>query len=234
MDPRLRGDDGGEGVDDSGRGWDDEWEGKPMTRPLTIGLTGSIGMGKSTVAAMFADQGVPVFDADATVRALQGPGGALLPAIEAAFPGATSAQGLDRAALRDRMLADPAAKVLLEAIVHPAVGERRAAFLRDHADAPLVLFDIPLLFETGGEARVDHVVVVSAPADVQRTRVLARPGMTPHAFERILALQTPDAEKRARADTVIDTGGSLEDTRAAVRDLLARLRTACPPPAPRA
>ena len=201
-----------------------------MTTPLTIGLTGSIGMGKSTVAAMLAAEGVPVFDADAAVRQLQAAGGALLPAIEAAFPGVTSAAGLDRAALRDRMLADPAAKVLLEAIVHPAVGERRAAFLRDHVAAPVVAFDIPLLFETGGEARVDHVAVVSAPAAIQRARVLARPGMTAGALEAILALQTPDAEKRARADTVIDTGGSLEDTRAAVRRMLDSLDPPCPAP----
>ena len=201
-----------------------------MTTPLTIGLTGSIGMGKSTVAAMLAAEGVPVFDADAAVRQLQAAGGALLPAIEAAFPGVTSAAGLDRAALRERMLADPAAKVLLEAIVHPAVGERRAAFLRDHAAAPVVAFDIPLLFETGGEARVDHIAVVSAPAATQRARVLARPGMTAGALDAILALQTPDAEKRARADTVIDTGGSLEDTRAAVRRMLDSLGSPCPPP----
>ena len=129
------------------------------------------------------------------------------------------------------MLADPDAKARLEAIVHPAVGERRAAFLADHADAAVVLFDIPLLFETGGEARVDHVAVVSAPAAVQRARALARPGMTPAALDAILALQTPDVEKRARADTVIDTGGSLADTRAAVRRMLAALTPACPPPA---
>ena len=177
-----------------------------MSRPLTLGLTGSIGMGKSTVAAMFAELGVPVFDADAAVHRLQGPGGRLVAAIEAAFPDTTGPEGVNRTALGEAVLGQPALLKRLEAIVHPAVGEERAAFLRDHADAPLVVFDIPLLFETGGEARVDKVVVVSAPAEVQRARVLARPGMTAARLDAILARQTPDAEKRARADFVIDTG----------------------------
>ena len=192
----------------------------------TIGLTGSIGMGKSTVAAMFAAAGVPVFDADATVHALQGPGGRLVGAIETAFPGSTGPDGVDRARLGGMVLGDDAALRRLEAIVHPAVGEARAAFLVEHADAPLVVFDIPLLFETGGDARVDAVVVVSAPADVQRRRVLARPGMRADTFEAILARQTPDAEKRARARFVIPTGGSIDATRHAVADVIACLRPA--------
>ncbi len=195
---------------------------------ITVGLTGSIGMGKSTVAAMFADEGVPVFDADAAVHRLQGPAGAVVAAIEAAFPGTTGPDGVNRTALGEAVLADDAAMRRLEAIVHPAVGCERAAFLARHAGAPLLVFDIPLLFETGGEARVDRTVVVSAPADLQRVRVLARPGMTPGRFEAILARQLPDADKRARATHVIDTGTSLADTREQVRrlvvDLLACLR----------
>lgn len=185
-----------------------------------LGLTGSIGMGKSTVAAMFAAAGVPVFDADAEVRALQGPGGALLAAIEAAFPGSTNDRGVARDSLGQRVFGDPEALARLEAIVHPAVSERRRAFLARHRTAPLVVFDIPLLFEKGGHAAVDRVAVVSAPPEVQRARVLARPGMTAEKFARILALQTPDAEKRARADYVIDTGTSLEETERAVLALI--------------
>ncbi len=191
---------------------------------MTIGLTGSIGMGKSTVAAMFEACGVPVFDADATVRALQGPGGALLPAIEAAFPGATGRDGVNREALGTMVFGDPDKLKRLEAIMHPAVGRARAAFLRDNAEAPLVVFDVPLLFETGGDAAVDRVVVVSAPASVQRARVLARDGMTAEKFADILSRQTPDAQKRERADFVIDTGQSLEATRADVAALVERLR----------
>lgn len=194
-----------------------------MTRPLIIGLTGSIGMGKSTVAAMFAEAGIPVFDADAEVRAMQGPGGELVPAIEAAFPGSTGPQGVNREKLGAEVFADKAALARLEAIVHPAVAARRAAFLARHADKPAVVFDIPLLFERGGDGAVDLVVVVSAPAEVQRARVLARPGMTPQKLDHILSLQLPDAEKRARAHHVIDTGTSLEATRAAVAALIAAL-----------
>lgn len=189
-----------------------------------IGLTGSIGMGKSTVAAMFEEAGVPVFDADAAVHQLQGPGGALVDAIEAAFPGTTGAQGVDRQALGARVLGNPAALGRLEAIVHPAVADMRRAFLDRHRDELLIVFDIPLLFEKGGAANLDAVVVVSAPADVQRARVLARPGMTPDKFERILSLQMPDAEKRARADHVIDTGVPHEETRRRVRELIACFR----------
>ena len=194
-----------------------------MTRPLILGLTGSIGMGKSTVAAMFAAAGVPVFDADAEVRVLQGPGGALLPAIEAAFPGSTGPDGVRRDALGAQVFGDAAALARLEAIVHPAVGERRSAFLAQNRTSPVVVYDIPLLFEKGGHAAVDGVVVVSAPPEVQRARVLARPAMTPKKFAQILALQTPDAEKRARADHVIDTGTSLAETEREVAALIALL-----------
>ncbi len=194
------------------------------SRPLIIGLTGSIGMGKSTVAAMFAQEGVPVFDADAQVRAMQGPGGALLPAIEAAFPGSTNDSGVDRVTLGARVFGDKAQLARLEAIVHPAVGERRAAFLANNAHEPLLVFDIPLLFEGGGDAVVDTVVVVSAPPEMQAARVLARPGMTPEKFDQILGLQTPDDEKRARADHVIDTSGPLDATRDQVTSLIAVLK----------
>ena len=192
-------------------------------RPFVLGLTGSIGMGKSAVAAMFAGLNVPVFDADAAVHALQGPGGELLPAIEAAFPGSTGPGGVDRGKLGAAVFGNRAELARLEAIVHPAVARLRAAFLAQHADRPLVVFDIPLLFEKGGQAQVDAVVVVSAPTEVQRERVLARPGMTPEKFAQILALQVPDAEKRARADHVIDTGTSLAATRHAVQALVHRL-----------
>jgi dephospho-CoA kinase len=195
-----------------------------VTRPVLLGLTGSIGMGKSTVAQMFADEGVPVFDADAAVHRLQGPGGAVVAAIEARFPGTTGANGVDRAALGAAVLGDDAAMKALEAIVHPAVGAERAAFLARHAAAPLVVFDVPLLFETGGDRGVDTVAVVSAAPDVQRDRTLARPGMTPAKFDAILARQLPDADKRARADWVIPTDVSLDETRAAVRRVIACVR----------
>ena len=190
---------------------------------ITLGLTGSIGMGKSTVAGMFEELGVPVFDADATVHRLQGEGGRLVAAIEAMFPDTTGPKGVDRTLLGEAVLSDPRALKQLEALVHPAVGEERVAFLAAHRDAPMVLFDVPLLFETGGESRVDKVAVVSAPADIQRARVLARPGMTEARLDAILARQMPDAEKRARADFVIPTGGSIAETRAAVAAILACL-----------
>ena len=195
-----------------------------MRKPSILGLTGSIGMGKSAVAAMFADLGVPVFDADAAVHRLQGPGGALLPAIEAAFPGSTDAQGVKRADLGARVFGKPEELKKLEAIVHPAVHAMRQAFLVEHGGAPLVVFDIPLLYERGGADRVDAVAVVSATAEMQRQRVLARPGMTPERFAQILALQVPDADKRARADFVIDTSVTLDQTRAQVVALVERLR----------
>ncbi|HEY7809795.1 MAG TPA: dephospho-CoA kinase [Allosphingosinicella sp.] len=190
---------------------------------ITLGLTGSIGMGKSTVAAMFADEGVPVFDADAAVHRLQGPAGALVAAIESHFPGTTGPQGVNRTALSERVLGEPEALRRLESLVHPAVAREREAFLAANAAAPVVLLDIPLLFEAGGWQAVDKIAVVSAPADLQRARVLARPGMSAEKFEKILARQMPDEEKRLRADFVIPTGGSLEETRRAVRRILACL-----------
>lgn len=194
-----------------------------MTRPFILGLTGSIGMGKSAVAAMFEALDVPVFDADAAVHRLQGPGGALLARIEAAFPGTTGASGVDRPKLGAAVFGDPDKLKRLEAIVHPAVAALRQRFLADHAGRKLIVFDVPLLFEKGGAAQVDAVAVVSAPAAAQRARVLARSGMTAEKFAQILALQVPDAEKRARADYVIDTGATLDATRAEVAALVARL-----------
>lgn len=201
-----------------------------MTRtrksPLIIGLTGSIAMGKSTVAAMFAEEDVPVFDADAAVHQLQGAGALLVNAIENAFPGTTGPQGVDRQKLGAAVLGDKQKLQQLESIIHPAVGAMRTAFLNENADRDMIVFDIPLLFEKGGHAAVDHIVVVSAPADQQRARALSRPGMTVEKFENILKLQTPDAEKRAKADTVIDTGQSLEHTRRQVGALVKKLRDA--------
>ncbi len=195
-----------------------------MSEPKILGLTGSIGMGKSTVAAMFERAGVPVFDADAEVRKMQGRGGELLEPIEEAFPGSTGPEGVKREELGKLVFADPEKLAELEGIVHPAVGQRRAQFLEDNADAPLLVFDIPLLFEGSGHEAVDAIVVVSAPADIQRERVLARPGMTVEKFEHILGLQVPDSEKRKRADHIIDTGTSLKETEAAVLALIAKLR----------
>jgi dephospho-CoA kinase len=189
-------------------------------RPFILGLTGSIGMGKSAVAAMFRGLGVPVFDADAAVHELQGPDGACLAPIERAFPGTTGPAGVDRQKLGAAVFGNPQALKLLESIVHPEVAELRRAFLADNGDAPLIVFDIPLLFEKTGQHGLDAVVVVSAPADQQRARVLARAGMTVEKFEQILKLQVPDAEKRARADHVIDTGVSLAETRHAVQRLV--------------
>jgi dephospho-CoA kinase len=194
-----------------------------MSRPFVLGLTGSIGMGKSTVAAMFEELGVPVFDADREVRRMQGPAGQLLPAIEAAFPGTTGERGVDRDKLGAAVFGDPADLARLEAIVHPAVHAAREAFLLEHARQPMVVFDIPLLFEKGGVKEVDAVLVVSAAPHVQRARVLARRGMTAERFASILALQLPDAEKRARADYVIDTGTSLAETRTEVARLVEKL-----------
>lgn len=191
-----------------------------MSRPFILGLTGSIGMGKSAVAAMLRGLGVPVFDADAAVHELQGPGGACLAPIERAFPGTTGPNGVDRQKLGAAVFGNPDALKLLESIVHPEVAELRRAFLADNADAPLIVFDIPLLFEKTGNHGLDAVVVVSASAEQQRERVLARPGMTEEKFAQILKLQVPDADKRARADYVIDTGTSLAETRHAVQSLV--------------
>ena len=187
---------------------------------ISLALTGSIGMGKSTVAAMFADAGIPVFDADAAVRRLQGPGGRLVPRIEERFPGTTRDGEVDREALSNVVLGDRDQLAALEAIVHPAVHHERTRFIVEHGDAPALLFDIPLLFETGGNQAFDKVIAVSALPHLQRERVLARPGMTVEKFEQILARQVPDEEKRERADFVVDTSGTLEETRAQVRNIL--------------
>ncbi len=187
-----------------------------------LGLTGSIGMGKSATAAMFADAGVPVYDADAAVHALYVKGGAAVEPVGAVFPDAIIDGAIDRARLRDIVLADPDALTRLNAIVHPLVGQSQLDFRAkaEASGAPLIVLDIPLLFETGGEGRVDHVAVVTAPAEVQRARVLARDGMTPEAFDAILAKQTPDAEKRTRADFIISTAFGFEFTRAHVAAMI--------------
>ena len=195
-----------------------------MTRQKILGLTGSIGMGKSTVAGMLRELGVPVFDADAAVHELQGPQGALLPAIEAEFPGTTGPAGVDRQKLGAAVFGDPEKLARLERIVHPAVAEMREAFLGANAQAPLIVFDIPLLYEKGGPTGLDAVAVVSAPAEEQRRRVLARPGMTEEKFVHIQGLQVPDTEKRARADFVIDTGASLTETRKQVARMAEALK----------
>jgi dephospho-CoA kinase len=194
-----------------------------MSRPFILGLTGSIGMGKSTVAAMFRELGVPVFDADEAVHRLQGPDGKLVPEIEDLFPGTAGPDGIDRQKLGDSVFQNPAAMTQLEAIVHPAVAAERQAFLLEHAGQRLVVFDIPLLFEKQLAKSVDAVAVVSADAETQRRRVLARPGMTPEKFAAILAMQMPDAEKRARADYIIDTGQSHDGTRGEVAELVRNL-----------
>lgn len=190
---------------------------------IKLALTGSIGMGKSTVAKIFERAGIPVFDADAEVRRLQGPGGALVERISQRFPGTVRGGVLDREKLAAAVLDDPGELAELEKIVHPAVRTARDAFIDRHAGAPALLFEIPLLFETGGDRNADKVIVVSAPADVQRARVLARPGMTEAKFESILERQVPDEEKRRRADFVVDTGTDLSTTERQVRHILACL-----------
>ncbi|PVM85007.1 dephospho-CoA kinase [Caulobacter radicis] len=194
---------------------------------IILGLTGSIGMGKSTTAKMFEAEGAPVYDSDAAVHALYSVGGAAVAPVEAAFPGVVVDGAIDRARLSAQVVGDPEALEKLEAIVHPLVGAHRIGFFekaeKDGHD--IVVLDVPLLFETGGQKNVHKVVVVSAPADVQRERVLARPGMTPEKFEAILARQLPDAEKRARADFVVDTGKGLAAAHDQVRDILTLLRT---------
>lgn len=198
---------------------------------IKLALTGSIGMGKSTVAAMFKSLGVPLFDADAAVHALYAPGGAAVPPMSEAFPDARTPEGgIDRAVLVRHVMADPAALKRIEAIVHPLVGQMREDFLQaaEARNDPLVLLDIPLLFE--GRAKnpdsydVQHVAVVSAPHHMQRARVLARPGMTEEKFAAILAKQVPDHHKRRMADTVIDTGVSHAETERQVAELVAMLR----------
>lgn len=175
-------------------------------RPVVIGLTGSIGMGKSKVASKFRYLGLPVFDADAAVREVQGPNGAALPAIEAAFPGTTGPGGVDRAKLGAAVFGNPKALKRLERIVHPAVGKLQQRFRRKHRSRRAIVLDIPLLLEGEGWKGVDLIAVASAPPHVQRARVLARPGMTEEKFRNVLKHQMPDAQKRALADVVIETG----------------------------
>ncbi len=191
---------------------------------IKIGLTGSIGMGKSAVVAMFRREKIPVFDADAEVHRLQAPGGILIAPIEARFPGTTGTGGVDRAKLGAAVFNNPAALKALESIVHPAVGRSRKRFLQKNRAKPMVVLDIPLLFETKAARHVDLVVTVSAPAWMQRKRVLARAGMTRAKFARIKRLQTPDARKRARSDVIIDTGVQRRDTAQQVRALITCVR----------
>ncbi|SFP13398.1 dephospho-CoA kinase [Mesorhizobium sp. NFR06] len=191
---------------------------------IVLGLTGSIGMGKSTTARMFADAGVPVHDSDETVHRLYS--GKAAPLVEAAFPGTTQAGVVDRDRLAEKVLGDPAALKKLEAIIHPLVRADADAFLARHraAGVPVAVLDIPLLFETGGRNRVDKVVVVTASPEIQRARVLARPGMSEAKFDAILAKQVPDAEKRQQADFIVDTGQGFDVARRAVGAIIAELQ----------
>lgn len=189
---------------------------------INIGLTGSIGMGKSTTAGFFRDAGVPVWDADAAVHRLYASNGAGTDAIELICPTAIGPDGVDRVKLRAAIMANDTLMPRIEAAIHPLVAADRAAFIASN-DTSIRLFDIPLLFETGADKWLDHIVVVTAPSDVQRARVLDRSGMTEDAFQNILARQTPDAEKRRRADTVIDTSLGIEAARQAVHTLISEL-----------
>lgn len=193
---------------------------------IVLGLTGSIGMGKSTTAKMFRDAGIPVWDADATVHALYGPGAAGSEALRAIAPDAVTDEGVDRTRLREAIIADPTVLKKVEAVIHPLVGQDRGAFL-NHAERDghaIVLCDIPLLFEGGNEQWLDKIVVVTAPADVQRERVLERPGMTEEAFRTILAKQVPDAVKREKADYLIDTSLGMDHAQTEVTKIIAELR----------
>ncbi len=192
---------------------------------IIVGLTGSIGMGKSTTSTMFEAEGIPVYDADAAVHALYAKGGAAVAPVEEAFPGVVVDGAIDRAKLSALVVGNPEALKRLEAVVHPLVGESRKVFFQAvaEANAPLVILDIPLLFETGGERNVAAVIVVSAPEEVQRERVMARPDMTAEKLDAILARQLPDAEKRARADIVIDTSKGLDSAGEQVRAAIAKL-----------
>ena len=190
---------------------------------MRIALTGSIAMGKSTVAAMFEAAGIPVFDADRVVHRVQTDDQDVIAAIGQRFPGTVSDGRLDRDALRTAVLGSPASLAALEAIVHPAVANARAKFIAEHRGSPALMFDIPLLFETGGADAFDKVIVVSAPADVQRQRALARSGMTADKLDAIIARQMPDAEKRRRADFIIENGGDLSTTQAQVDAIIACL-----------
>ncbi len=193
---------------------------------IILGLTGSIGMGKTTTAGLFAKQGIPVFDADATVHELYQTDKALIKTVAERFPKALVAGKIDRAVLAPLVRKEKDAVAFLEEAVHPKVAKARAAWLEQAKadDRPIVLFDIPLLFETGGEERVDKVIVVTAPPDVQRQRVLSRPGMSEARFEHIISLQMPDAEKRRRADFVINTSKGLEDAAQQVQTILYQIK----------
>jgi dephospho-CoA kinase len=193
---------------------------------IILGLTGSIGMGKSTTAAMFREAGVPVYDADAAVHAAYARGGACVEPLGAAFPGVIKDGAVDREALRQAVLGDPAAMQRLNGVVHPIVGGLRNHFFEDAAasGADMVVLDIPLLYETGAEARMDAVAVATAPYELQRERVLQRQGMTPERLDAILAHQMPDAEKRARADFLIDTSHGLEPVRRQVAEIIDIMR----------
>ena len=193
-------------------------------RPFVIGLTGSIAMGKSQTARLFAEEGVPVFDSDAIIQALYAKGGAAVEKIAAAFPGAVREGAVDRTALSILIARDPAVLKQLEQLVHPLVAAARHAFLSAHADAPIVLLDIPLLFETGADKEMDALVVVSAPPEIQRARALERPGMTREKFETLLKRQLPDVEKRARAHFVVVTDKGVEQARDQVKMILAEIR----------
>lgn len=194
---------------------------------VLLGLTGSIGMGKSTTSGFFREAGIPVWDADAAVHAMYAKGGAAVAPLAALHPPAVQDGAIDRAALRTWIAQDPSALKQIESIVHPLVAQDRAAFIAQNRTAPLLVLDIPLLFEGGGQNSFDATLVVSAPAEIQRARVLARPGMTEAHFQTILSKQMPDADKRALATYVIETT-SLDQTRAAVLDLIARLTESQP------
>lgn len=198
--------------------------GADLKRPFILGLTGSIGMGKSTAAKMFEREGVPVFDADAEVHRLQGPGGALVAAIEARFPGTTGSKGVDRQKLGARVLGNSHELAALEAIVHPAVAKAQHRFLMRHRARDVVILDIPLLFEKGGWRRVGAIAVVSAPVWMQTKRVMRRPGMTRAKLKAIRHLQVPDRVKRARADFVIETGRPKSYTRRQIRAIASCFR----------
>jgi dephospho-CoA kinase len=193
-------------------------------RPLLIGLTGSIGMGKTETARMFAQLGVPVYDSDAAVHRLYEPGGAAVAEIEKAFPGSVRDGRVDRALLSKKLAGDDAAFRRLEALVHPLVAEDQRRFMEAARDAEMVVQDVPLLFETGGHRRMDAVVVVSAPAELQRQRVLERPGMTEEKLDHILSRQMPDAEKRAKAHFVVETGNGLDHAFEQVKAIVAALK----------
>jgi dephospho-CoA kinase len=198
--------------------------GARLRRPFILGLTGSIGMGKSTAAAMFEREGVPVFDADAEVHRLQGPGGALVAAIEARFPGTTGPNGVDRQELGTRVLGNTHELAALEAIVHPAVAKAQHKFLMRHRARDVVILDIPLLFEKGGWRKVGAIAVVSAPTWMQSKRVMRRPGMTRAKLKAIRHLQVPDRVKRARADFVIETGRPKSETHRQIRAIASCFR----------